>query len=201
MNSEYEKTLLIDNDFSNNNQYYNPNQNYNPNYNPNFDPNQNFNPNYNNQNNNLLNNVRSNEDQIKKISKDIINGLTDNQLSLNDTLEDYENMDDENTKSKKSKKNKKKNNLKDTINYVIDGNKKNNMFDYIYDNINFKDFILIFCLYLLMSQDMVKDLFSNYFKGLRPNEEGKVGAIGVVIYGLILSVLFVFIRIFIKTNK
>ena len=95
MNSEYEKTLLIDNDFSNNNQYYNPNQNYNPNYNPNFDPNQNFNPNYNNQNNNLLNNVRSNEDQIKKISKDIINGLTDNQLSLSDTLEDYENIDDE----------------------------------------------------------------------------------------------------------
>ena len=127
--NEYEKTLLIDNDFSNNNQYYNPNKNYNPNYNPNFDPNQNFNPNYNNQNNNLLNNVRSNEDQIKKISKDIINGLTDNQLSLSDTLEDYENIDDENTKSKKSKKNKKKNNLKDTINYLIDGNKKNNMFD------------------------------------------------------------------------
>jgi hypothetical protein len=197
MNSEYEKTLLIDNDFSNNNQFYNPNQNYNPNYNPNS----NYNPNYNNQNNNVLNNIRSNEDQIKKISKDIITGLTDNELSLNDSFEDYDNIDEENKKVKKNKKNKKRDSLKETINYVIDNNKKNSMFDYIYDNINFKDFFLILCLYLIMSQDMIKDLFANYFKALQPNEEGKVGAVGVVIYGLILSVLFVFIRIFIKTNK
>ena len=48
-----------------------------------------------------------------------------------------------------------------------------------------KDAIIIFVLFFLMSQDMIKELFSQYFTSINPDESGKVGAKGVIIYGII----------------
>ena len=50
-----------------------------------------------------------------------------------------------------------------------------------------KEFVLIFAIYIFLSQDMIKDFFSEYFTSLNPGEDGKVGVRGIVIYGLILS--------------
>jgi hypothetical protein len=37
---------------------------------------------------------------------------------------------------------------------------------------------------------MIKDLFANYFTCLNPDDEGKVGIKGVIVYGLILTIIF-----------
>jgi hypothetical protein len=44
---------------------------------------------------------------------------------------------------------------------------------------------------------MIKDLFSKYFTSLNADSEGKVNVQGVIIYGLILTVLFTISRKFI----
>jgi len=76
---------------------------------------------------------------------------------------------------------------------------KKSIIDYIYDVFLLKDFLIIFILYLFLSQDMIKDFFANYFTCINPNEDGKVGIKGVVIYGLILAVLFVLVKNIIST--
>ena len=40
------------------------------------------------------------------------------------------------------------------------------------------------------SKDMIKDLFSSYFTCLNGDDEGKVGIKGVIVYGLILTIIF-----------
>jgi hypothetical protein len=37
---------------------------------------------------------------------------------------------------------------------------------------------------------MIKDLFGSYFTCLNPDDEGKVGVKGVIVYGLILTIIF-----------
>jgi hypothetical protein len=44
---------------------------------------------------------------------------------------------------------------------------------------------------------MIKDFFSKYFNSLNPDDEGKIGIGGVIIYGLILTVLFMIIKKFV----
>ena len=41
---------------------------------------------------------------------------------------------------------------------------------------------------------MVKDLFGQYFTSLNPDDSGKVHVKGVIIYGLILTVLFMVLK-------
>lgn len=65
------------------------------------------------------------------------------------------------------------------------------------DCFNYKDFILLFALYFILSQEMIKDFFGGYFTSINPDDEGKVGVQGVLIYGLILCVLFAIIKKFI----
>ena len=66
---------------------------------------------------------------------------------------------------------------------------------YIFDDLfNIKDFALLFGIYFLLSQEMVKDLFSQYFTSLNADDSGKVHVKGVIIYGLILTVLFMVLK-------
>ena len=62
---------------------------------------------------------------------------------------------------------------------------------------NYKDFLILFTIYFLLSQEMIKDFFSKYFTSLNPDNEGKVGFQGVIIYGLILSVMYMVIHKFV----
>ena len=139
---------------------------------------------------NFSSKIINNDEQIKKISKDILNGLKENDISLHDSEEDLLNDDKPSTKINK----KERDNLKDTIDYVIDGKPQKHFINYVYDTFYIKEFVLIFAIYLFLSQDMIKDFFSEYFTSLNPGEDGKVGVKGIVIYGLILSSLFILIK-------
>jgi uncharacterized protein YpuA (DUF1002 family) len=51
--------------------------------------------------------------------------------------------------------------------------------------------LILVVLYVILSQDMVKNFFGKYIKQLNSEETGGIGFVGVVIYGIILAVLFV----------
>ena len=57
-------------------------------------------------------------------------------------------------------------------------------------NINYKEFALLFFIYFLLSQEMIKDGFALYFTSLNPDNSGRIGVKGVIIYGLLLTTIF-----------
>ena len=61
-------------------------------------------------------------------------------------------------------------------------------------NINYKEFALLFFIYFLLSQEMIKDGFALYFTSLNPDESGRIGVKGVIIYGLLLTTIFILLR-------
>lgn len=160
---------------------------------------------------------------IKSVAREIINGLKENNMSLydNSSINSYrgggktgndDDCDDDNyssnssNKSNKGNKNKSKskNKVKEVVetieDFVIDGetNGTKSYSDYagwFFDEcFNYKDFLVLFILYFVLSQEMIKDFFAKYFSSLNPDYEGKIGVQGVIIYGLILTVLFMVVR-------
>mgnify|MGYP001079734373 CR=1 FL=1 len=158
---------------------------------------------------------------IKSVAREIINGLKENNMSLydNSSINSYrggknindDDCDDDNylphssNKSNKSKS-KSKNKVKEVVetieDFVIDGETDGtkSYSDYagwFFDEcFNYKDFLVLFILYFVLSQEMIKDFFSKYFSSLNPDYEGKIGVQGVIIYGLVLTVLFMVVRKF-----
>lgn len=61
-------------------------------------------------------------------------------------------------------------------------------------NINYKEFALLFFVYFLLSQEMIKDGFALYFTSLNPDNTGRIGVKGVIIYGLLLTTIFILLR-------
>ena len=139
-----------------------------------------------------------NKNMLKTITNEIITNLKDDSLDENDYLDNHLIKDEQPfDKNKKIKKNKEKldNIIKDNIeNFVEDKipiKNSKNFLSYLFDDcFGIKDFILLFSIYFILSQDMIKDLFSGYFTCLNPDEEGKVGVKGVIVYGLILTTIF-----------
>lgn len=177
------------------------------------------------------NKMEDNKSLIKSLTKEIINNLKENNMSLydnssinsrgkinknDDNDENFEddnfdyNNDFENThsnksinslnSSKKSKKNKKKeiSDFTKTIENFVVNNETPNPTGYIQwffdDCFNYKDFLILFILYFVLSQEMIKDFFARYFTSLNSDDEGKIGIQGVIIYGLILTILFMIIK-------
>ena len=149
-------------------------------------------------------NKENNVSLIKSLTKEIINNLKENNLEINDNktikyFDNYSDDFDENNDIEYNTKKFKKNNLftKDKIEEFI--SKQNplpetnsyikNFFE---EYINLKDFIILFVIYFILSQDMIKDFFSKYFTSLNPDNEGKVNVQGVILYGLILCVIYTF---------
>jgi hypothetical protein len=181
-----------------------------------------FNIGFNTNSNSGLNNI-SNKDPtlIKSVAREIINGLKENNMSLydNSSINSYKNNNieygDEDLKyytndncsisSKKSKSSKSKNKVKEVVekieDFVIDAGSSNSTKSYLdyagwfFDEcFNYKDFLILFILYFVLSQEMIKDFFAKYFSSLNPDYEGKIGVQGVIIYGLILTILFMIIK-------
>jgi hypothetical protein len=93
--------------------------------------------------------------------------------------------------NKNKKKNKKKiDNMQNIEDKIPVKNNKNILSYLLDDNFGIKDFILLFSIYFILSQDMIKDLFATYFTCLNPDDEGKVNVKGVIVYGLILTIIF-----------
>jgi hypothetical protein len=145
---------------------------------------------YNNTNNfyDQRNKNTDNTSLIKSLTKEIISNMKENGLDDNFSLDD-------NIPSKSNKNKDFKETLED---FVTEKNPIPSTNGYIHsimnDYINYKDFILIFAIYFVLSQEMVKDFFGNYFNSLNPDSEGKVNIQGVIIYGLILSTLFIVLK-------
>ena len=57
-----------------------------------------------------------------------------------------------------------------------------------------KDPLLIWIIFIFLSQNFIKQLIGKYVQHINPNEEGVVSFLGVVIYGLIFAVLFALIK-------
>ena len=188
-----------------------------------------------------------NKSLIKSITKELINNLKENNISLRDenstinslnssnsskpiiisknkskskkkytqsdvfdnNIDDLEDLDDytdyeEANKADKTKSNKsvKTNDYKQIIKKNVENMMSQNnipesssLTSYIFDDLfNIKDFAILFGVYFLLSQEMIKDLFSQYFTSLNPDDSGKVGVRGVIIYGLILTVLYMVLK-------
>lgn len=162
-----------------------------------------------------------NKSLIKSLAKEIMNDLKENNMSLYDNssinsrhISNSKNLYDDdlylernsnysNSSSKKSKKNKKKTDSFDSSNmtehienFVVNStNIPTNYIQWFFEDcLNYKDFLVLFILYFILSQDMIKDFFASYFSSLNPDNEGKIGVKGVIIYGLILTVLFMIIK-------
>jgi hypothetical protein len=139
------------------------------------------------QNNNFDNN------SMNMIIDEITNKLKNNGLLPQQPL-------NENNKTQKILQNELEHvNLNDGDNdYIVKKNIKKSIdkdyLTWLFNTNSFKDFIIIFVLYFLLSQNMIKDFFSQFFSGLNADEDGKVGINGVVIYGLIFAILFVAIK-------
>jgi hypothetical protein len=102
-------------------------------------------------------------------------------------------------KSKKSKKmHEYKDNLKKGLENMMTESgvpASSTLTSYIFDDLfNLKEFIILFGVYFLLSQEMVKDLFAQYFTSLNPDDNGRVHVKGVIIYGLILTVLYMILK-------
>lgn len=61
-----------------------------------------------------------------------------------------------------------------------------------------KDPILIWLIYMLMSQNFFKNLVGKYLTTINPNEEGVVSFSGVAMYGLILVTFYTLIKFILK---
>jgi len=153
-----------------------------------------------------------NKSLIKSLAKEFVNNLKENNLSLYDNTslnsrkgksDDEQENDDENSEcsTRSSSSRRKKKEIKEVIedfvvnNENIPGNEEKGYTKWFFDEcFNYKDFLILFVLYFVLSQEMIKDFFGKYFSSLNPDNEGKVGVQGVIIYGLILTIFFMMIR-------
>lgn len=162
---------------------------------------------------NMTTNINSairDEHLIKSIAREIQNNLKENNISLHDDntqisknenkqnnyddlndLSDYK--EDESPKTPKYRKE-----IKKKIEHIMTENgipNSESVSSYIFDDLfNYKEFIILFSVYFLLSQEMVKDLFAQYFTSLNPDETGKIHVKGVIIYGLILTILYMVLK-------
>jgi hypothetical protein len=127
----------------------------------------------------------------------------------NDNCRDNENETDDinenlSKSSKKFKNSKIKNKVKEVVetieDFVTDTKLINSTKTYsesawwFFDEYFNKDFLVLFILYFILSQEMIKDFFAKYFTSLNPDNEGKIGVQGVIVYGLILTILYMIIK-------
>jgi hypothetical protein len=147
-------------------------------------------------------NYDNNSSLIKSLTKEIISNLKENNMDIYDNLtiknlEPISELIDNDTESisKKKKKHKKDKTVKDELKEYVEKQNplpstNNYLFSIFDDCFNLKDFIVLFAIYFLLSQEMVKDFFSKYFTCISPDDEGKVNLQGIIVYGLILTILF-----------
>lgn len=58
----------------------------------------------------------------------------------------------------------------------------------------FVEFLLLLTLYVVMSQPFIVSFASGYITQLNPDEEGAISMMGIIIYGLIMTIMFFVIR-------
>jgi len=139
-----------------------------------------------------------NSSLIKSLTKEIISNLKDSNIDLYDKKDRFDSESESESSSRKRKKKKDKSMKEDLQDYMEEQNpvpSTNKYLSMIFsDSFNVKDFFLLFGLYFLFSQNMIKDFFAKYFSCLNPDEDGKVHIQGVIVYGLLLTVMFMLLK-------
>jgi hypothetical protein len=140
---------------------------------------------------NSSNNLSNNENLIKSITDEISKRLgTDKNLVKNNL-----NKELKKEKSNDNKLLKKQDDTNDTNNEK--NSKSQSLMEKIINYNDIKDGAILFVIFFLLSQDMIKDFFCEYINCIGGDDEGKVNIKGVIIYGIILSILFLIVRKFI----
>jgi hypothetical protein len=116
---------------------------------------------------------------IKNLVKDINNEIDDDKKKKTKKQDTDSDTEEEKPKKKKS---------------------KGSFFNFTIPEM-IKDPILIWVIYMLMSQNFFKKLVGKYITHINPNEEGVVPFSGVAVYGLVLVVLFTLIKFLLKQLK
>lgn len=154
------------------------------NYNGMYNNNMSFNtPNFNMSGTQLTQNPNN---DIKMISQEILDGLNNNNISLHDN---------ESIEVHKKKKKVKKEPKQETQHDDYEGDVKC-VTSFISEKFNLRELVLLFALYFVMSQEMVRDFFAGYFSSLNPDAEGNVRVQAILTYGLIFTLLFFILKLF-----
>jgi hypothetical protein len=137
---------------------------------------------------------------IRNLVKEINTNIESKTTNTKEEKDTDTDTDDISHKSNKTKKSKKSNIKKIKINK----NKKNNKInvkktdlcntweDYLYD------FILLFIIFMLMSQEFVKNFIGSKIKIINVNNNGVVPFSGVVVYGFIFVTVYICMKILIN---
>lgn len=129
--------------------------------------------------NEINNNIKTKKQNEKNDDKE--EDKKENEEDIIKMTENFDNIDhgdDEHSDKKKKKKKKHE--------CIVQ------LEDYAYD------FILLFIIFMLMSQDFVKNFIGTYVKSININEKGVVPIHGVAIYGIIFVTVFILSKIFIN---
>lgn len=141
------------------------------------------------------NNPHYNEKLIQSITEEISHRLgTDKNLINN---KDQKKDDNQIKKTKQEKQIKQGKQEKDHMTNTDNKNDKLDIIDKIINYNDIKDFGILIIIFFLLSQDMIKDFFAEYINCISPDDEGKFNVKGVIVYGIILSILFIVVRKFI----
>ena len=57
-----------------------------------------------------------------------------------------------------------------------------------------KDPLLLWIIYMMLSQEFIKNIIGNYVPSINPGDDGSVGVIGVAVYGIVLVVAYLVLR-------
>ena len=145
---------------------------------------------------NKINNVDNNSDKNNKIDDDVsdnkiknlVDEITNNIDNMENIYEKYEPNEEKNENV--NKKNKKKN--KNNDNNENNDNEKNN-YDIYFEK--WKDSIIIFVIYIILSLPSTQTLIGKYIKHINPDPiTCTVSMYGVVIYGIILSIMYFIVK-------
>ena len=140
--------------------------------------------------------------RIKNIVNGINNDVDNNRRNKKKKIEkSYDTEDDEDEKDEKDEKDKKKKaEIKENERKKEKLKKESNSDKSFYFNIPdmIKDPVLIWLVYMLMSQNFFKKLVGKYVSSINPTEEGVVPLTGVAVYGIILVSLYTLIKLILK---
>jgi hypothetical protein len=127
---------------------------------------------------NIVNNINTavNSDVESRHSIQYEDNIDNEECDIDDEIDEDDKITEEETEEYVIKSNKKHRK-----------HKKNNKFD-------FRDPILLWLVYMMLSQGFIKDTIGKYVPVINPNDEGVVGLFGIGTYGIILVVIYFVLR-------
>jgi len=137
--------------------------------------------------NNIVNNINT---AVNDVESDQMSVHTNDRIN-NGTVTNYKNINSRDVDNEEC--------------YIDENNENEETDDYIRPvkkykkhsinkKLNFRDPILLWLVYMMLSQGFVKNTIGNYIPVINPNENGVVGIVGISVYGFILVAIYFVLR-------